>query len=125
MTCFQKVRSHCLEIPRAINYKYILGMRWIAHLAFVRCVNRRERAIARLLLTGLHHHHISSAASSIPIIIFILISSLIIYINHYHHYNDYLSEKLTFLLCVQVLNNNISHVVSEGISMNTIRIMGI
>ena len=32
---------------------YILGVRWIARLAFVRCVNRRARVIARLLLTGL------------------------------------------------------------------------
>ena len=54
MTCFQKVRSHCLEIPRAISYIVILGMRWIAHLAFVRRVNRCARAIARLLLTGLY-----------------------------------------------------------------------
>ena len=32
---------------------YILGVRWIARLVFVRRVNRRARAIARLLLTGL------------------------------------------------------------------------
>ena len=31
---------------------YILGVRWIARLAFVRRVNRRARAIAHLLLTG-------------------------------------------------------------------------
>ena len=32
---------------------YILGMRWIAYLAFVRHVKRRAHAIARLSLTGL------------------------------------------------------------------------
>ena len=39
---------------------YILGVRWIAHLALVRRVNRRARAIARLLLTGLISHTFTS-----------------------------------------------------------------
>ena len=32
---------------------YILGVQWIAHLAFIMRVNRLAYAIARLLLTGL------------------------------------------------------------------------
>ena len=36
---------------------YILGVRWIARLAFVRCVNKHMCAIAHLLLKGLQVNH--------------------------------------------------------------------
>ena len=49
---FSKSKKSLLRNTKS-DKLYILGMRWIAPLAFVRCVNRRARAIARLLLTGL------------------------------------------------------------------------
>ena len=49
---FSKSKKSLLTNTKSDNL-YILGVRWIARLAFVRCVNRRARTIARLLLTGL------------------------------------------------------------------------
>ena len=49
---FSKSKKSLLRNTKS-DKLYILGVRWIARLAFVRRVNRRARAIARLLLTGL------------------------------------------------------------------------
>ena len=51
---FSKSKKSLQALRNTKNNKlYILGVRWIKRLAFVRHVNRRARAIARLLLTGL------------------------------------------------------------------------
>ena len=47
-------KSKKILLRNNMSYKlYILGVRWIARLAFVRRVNRRVHAITRHLLTGL------------------------------------------------------------------------
>ena len=50
---FSKSKKSLLRNAKS-DKLYILGMRWIALLAFVRRVNGCACAIARLLLTGLH-----------------------------------------------------------------------
>ena len=49
---FSKSKKSLLRNTKS-NKVYILGVRWFARLAFVRRMNRRARAIACLLLTGL------------------------------------------------------------------------
>ena len=49
---FSKSKKSLLRNTKS-DKLYIFGVPWIARLAFVRRVNKRARAIARLLWTGL------------------------------------------------------------------------
>ena len=53
---FSKSKKSLLRNTKS-DKLYILSVRWIAGLAFVRHMNRRARAIAHRLLTGLISHN--------------------------------------------------------------------